>query len=217
MYSFSNDKQEQLRQKIRTFAQEVIAPEAGRLDEEERFSTGLTKKMGEMGLLGMTAPKQYGGQGFDTLSYIIAVEELSRVDSSQAATVVAHNSLGLVPIIDYGTEAQKEKYLPKLTGGDHLWAFGLTEENAGSDARGTETTAIHENDHWIINGSKRYITNASTPITLGVTLQVMTQNDTSSQPKLTTILVEKTNAGKNDVARGRYGTHHPQKLPRPIL
>ncbi|MGQ1948737.1 acyl-CoA dehydrogenase family protein [Geofilum sp. OHC36d9] len=195
MYSFSNDKQEQFRQKIRTFAQEVIAPEAGRLDEEERFSTELTKKMGDMGLLGMTAPKQYGGQGLDTLSYIIAVEELSRIDSSQAATVVAHNSLGLVPIIDYGTEAQKEKYLPRLTSGEHLWAFGLTEENAGSDARGTETTATHENDHWIINGSKRYITNASTPITLGVTLQVMTQNDQHSQPKLTTILVEKGTSG----------------------
>ncbi|NLX71759.1 MAG: acyl-CoA dehydrogenase [Bacteroidales bacterium] len=189
-----NEQHEALRMEIREFAEKVIAPHAARLDEKEEFSVELTKKMSEQGILGMNMPRQYGGRGLDTLSYIIAVEELARVDSSQAATVVAHNSLGLVPILDYGSEEQKEKYLPQLTKGGKLWAFGLTEENAGSDARGTETTALRDGDEWLINGSKRYITNASTPLTLGVTLQVMTQ-DEKSQPRLTTILVEKGTPG----------------------
>lgn len=194
MNPLSTEQHEALRKRIREFAEQEIAPEAARLDEEERFSPELTRKMGEAGILGINIPKQYGGQELDTLSYIIAVEELARVDSSQAATVAAHNSLGLVPILDYGTKAQKEKYLPKLTTGEHLWAFGLTEENAGSDARGTETTAVQEGDQWVINGSKRYITNISNVLTLGVTLQVMTNNG-SGEPKLTTILVEKGTPG----------------------
>ncbi len=194
MYLFPNEKQEEERLKVRAFVEEVIAPEAAQLDEEERFSSELTIKMGEQGLLSMVAPKIYGGQEMDTLSYIIAVEELARVDSSQAATVVAHNSLGVVPLKDYGSDEQKEKYLPKLSSGRYLWAFGLTEENAGSDARGTETTAVRDGDEWVINGSKRYITNAATSLTLGVTLQVMT-NDSNGQPKLTTILVENGTPG----------------------
>ncbi|NLA62730.1 MAG: acyl-CoA dehydrogenase [Bacteroidales bacterium] len=194
MYIFPNEKQEEERLKIRAFAEEVIAPEAAILDEEERFSPELTMKMGEQGLLGLVAPKEYGGQGKDTLSYIIAVEELARVDSSQAATVLAHNSLGLTPIVNYGTKEQKKKYLPKLTSGKHLWAFGLTEENAGSDARGTEATAVRDGDEWVINGTKRYITNASTPLTLGVTLQVMTE-DSNGRSNLTTIFVESGTPG----------------------
>ncbi len=194
MYIFPNEKQEEERLKIRAFAEEVIAPQAAQLDEEERFSSELTRKMGEQGLLSMVAPKIYGGQEKDTLSYIIAVEELTRVDSSQAATVVAHNSLGLTPLINYASTEQKEKYLPELISNHKLWAFGLTEENAGSDARGTETTAIRDGDEWVINGSKRYITNASTPLTMGVTLQVMTNGD-NGQPQLTTILVENGTPG----------------------
>lgn len=194
MYLFPNEKQEEERLKVRAFAEEVIAPEATQLDEEERFSPELTIKMGEQGLLGMLAPKIYGGQEMDTLSYIIAVEELSRVDSSQAATIVAHNSLGLVPIMEYGTSEQKEKYLPKLTSGHYLWGFGLTEVNAGSDASGTETTAVRDGDEWVINGAKRYITNASTPLTMGVTVQVMT-TDISGQRRLSTILVENGTPG----------------------
>ena len=194
MNLFPNEKQEKERLRIRAFAEEVIAPKAAVLDKEERFSPELTIKMGEQGLLGMVAPKKYGGQEKDTLSYIIAVEELARVDSSQAATVVAHNSLGLIPIINYGTTEQKDKYLPKLTSGHHLWAFGLTEVNAGSDARGTQTTAVRDGDEWVINGTKRYITNASTPLTLGVTLQVMT-TDSNSRSNLTTIFVENGTQG----------------------
>lgn len=184
------EQHEALRRDIREFAEREIAPKAATLDENEEFSVELTHKMGAAGILGLNMPKEYGGHGLDTLSYIIAVEELARIDSSQAATVVAHNSLGLVPILDYGNEEQKKKYLPQLTTGNKLWAFGLTEENAGSDAMATETVAVRDGDYWVINGAKRFITNASTPITLGVTLQVKTA-DESGQSRLTTILVER--------------------------
>lgn len=194
MYLFPTKKQEEERLKVRAFAEEVIAPQAAKLDEEERFSSELTIKMGEQGLLGMIAPKKYGGQEKDTLSYIIAMEELARVDSSQAATAVAHNSLGLAPIINFGSTEQKEKYLPQLTSGHHLWAFGLTEVNAGSDASGTETTAVRDGDEWVINGAKRFITNASTPLTLGITLQVMTK-DSNGDSKLSAIFVENGTSG----------------------
>ncbi len=196
MYLFPTKKQEKERLKVRAFAEEVIAPQAAKLDEEERFSSELTIKMGEQGLLGMIAPKKYGGQEKDTLSYIIAMEELARVDSSQAATAVAHNSLGLAPIINFGSTEQKEKYLPQLTSGHHLWAFGLTEVNAGSDASGTETTAVRDGDEWVINGAKRFITNASTPLTLGITLQVMTK-DSNGDSKLSAIFVENGTPGYN--------------------
>src|SRR5690554_6371 len=140
MQAYTNEEHETLRKRIRAFAENVIAPRAQELDEKEEFSVELTRKMGEAGILGINMPTEYGGGGADTLSYIIAVEELARVDSSQAATVVAHNSLGLVPLLDYGSEEQKKRLLPQLTTGEHLWAFRLTEENAGSDARGTETS-----------------------------------------------------------------------------
>ncbi len=185
---------EEYRKKVRSFAEFIIKPEAEILDREERFSVELTKKMGNEGLFGITLPKEYGGQGLDTLSYIIAIEELSRVDSSQAGTIAAHNSLGIAPIFEYGNEEQKKNLLPQLTSGEHLWAFGLSEETAGSDAMGTKTTAYLENNEWVINGSKRYITNSSNELTLGATLQVMVNNN-EGHPKLTTILVEKDTTG----------------------
>lgn len=185
---------EDYRHKVRQFAETVIKPMAAELDAEEIFSAHLTREMGKAGLFGITLSKKYGGQGLDTLSYIIAVEELARVDASQAGTVAAHNSLGISPINDYGTPEQKEKYLPLLVTGDHLWAFGLSEETAGSDARGTKTKAFRENGEWAINGSKRYITNSANELTLGVTLQVMT-SDENGREKLTTLLVEKDTPG----------------------
>jgi short/branched chain acyl-CoA dehydrogenase len=130
----------------------------------------------------------------DTLSYIIAVEELARVDSSQAATIAAHNSLGIYPIYSFGTEEQKQKYLPQLTTGKKLWAFGLTEKNAGSDARGTETRAEKVGDQWVINGEKQYITNGSVPICAGITLQVITA-EKDGVKELTTILIERETPG----------------------
>jgi short/branched chain acyl-CoA dehydrogenase len=190
----TTSQHEAYRQKVREFAEEVLKPEVDILDKEERFSTSLTRKMGQAGFFGITIPSKYGGQELDTLSYIIAIEELARVDGSQAGTIAAHNSLGIAPILDYGNEEQKSNLLPKLTTGDHLWAFGLTEESAGSDARGTKTRAHLENNQWVINGSKRYITNSSNELTLGATLQVMTQNKNGDE-KLTTILVERDTRG----------------------
>jgi short/branched chain acyl-CoA dehydrogenase len=131
------------------------------LDESESFSADLTRKMGDIGLFGTIVSEKYGGQGMDYLSYIIAVEEVARIDGSQAATVAAGNSLGIGPIYYFGTEAQKQKYLPKLCRGEGLWGFGLTEPTAGSDAGGSKTTAVKDGNEWVINGSKIFITNAA--------------------------------------------------------
>ncbi len=184
-----------IRKTVREFAEQEIKPKAKELDEQEKFSPELTKRMGDLGLFGMTLPEKYGGQGMDTLSYIIAVEELARVDGSHAATLAAHNSLGIGPIYYYGTEEQKQKYLPKLCTGEHLWAFGLTEPNAGSDSRGTKTTAKLEGNEWVINGSKIFITNGSAEISLGCTVQTVTGKTEEGKKIFTTILVENGTPG----------------------
>jgi len=186
---YLSENHEKLRLKVREFAESEIKPIAKELDDKEEFSTELSYKMGELGLFGINLDKKYGGHGKDTLSYIIAIEELARVDSSQAATVAAHNSLGIYPIYKYGTDEQKQKYLPGLTTGKKLWAFGLTEKNAGSDARGTETRAEKHGDNWLINGEKQYITNGSVSIAAGVTLQVITDIKDGVK-ELSTILIE---------------------------
>ncbi len=147
------EEQQLIRETVRDFAEREIKPVAKELDEKAEFSHDLTKKIGEIGLFGINIPEQYGGQGLDTLSYIIAVEEIARVDGSQAATLAAHNSLGIGPLIDYGSEKQKMKYLPQLCTGNALWSFGLTEAGAGSDSRGSKTTAELDGDTWMINGS----------------------------------------------------------------
>src|SRR6266850_3655744 len=147
-------EQEMLRRTVREFAEREIAPRAPELDRNEEFSCELTRAMGELGLFGMTVAPEYGGHGLDYLSYIIAVEEIARVNGSQAATVAAENSLGIGPLFYYGTEAQKRRYLPRLCEGTALWGFGLTEPTAGSDAGGSKTTAHLDGDDWVINGSK---------------------------------------------------------------
>jgi Acyl-CoA dehydrogenases len=152
-----SDEQILLRETVRKFAEEEIKPLARELDEKEEFSYELTRKMAEMGFLGCFIPEEYGGSNLDYLSYIIIVEELTRVDSSQAATVAAHNSLGIGPIYYFGNEEQKKKYLPKLASG-YLWGFGLTEPEAGSDAGNTKTTAVKDGNKWILNGTKIFIT-----------------------------------------------------------
>lgn len=184
-----------IRQTVRDFAEREIRPVAQELDEKEQFSVELTRRMGELGLFGMNLPQEYGGQGLDTLSYIIAVEELARVDGSQAATLAAHNSLGIGPIYGYGTEAQKKKYLPLLCTGQALWSFGLTEPEAGSDSRGSKTTAVLENDTWVINGSKIFITNGASDINIGCTVQAVSGVDADGKKIFTTILVDKDTPG----------------------
>jgi len=187
-----------IRQTVRDFAEREIKPVAKELDEKGLFSEDLTKKIGEMGLFGMYLPEKYGGQGLDVLSYIIAVEEIARVDSSQAATLAAHNSLGIGPLYYYGTEEQKMKYLPKLCTGDSLWAFGLTEPNAGSDSRGSKTTATIENGEWVINGSKIFITNGASRLSAGATVQSVTVTP-EGKKEFTTIIVEKGTKGYSQV------------------
>ena len=189
-----NGQHEALRMKVRDFAEKEIAPLAAELDEKEMFSVDLSNKMGELGLFGINLSQKYGGAGLDTLSYIIAVEELARVDSSQAGVVASHNSLGIGPISVFGTEAQKDKYLPQLTTGKKLWAFGLTEPTAGSDSQGTQTTAVLENGDWVINGMKMFISNASTPISAGLTVQAVTREN-NGRKELSTILVDQDTEG----------------------
>ncbi|NQU35461.1 MAG: acyl-CoA dehydrogenase family protein [Bacteroidetes bacterium] len=188
------EEQELIRETVRDFAEREIKPIAQELDEKAEFSYDLTKKIGEMGLFGMNIPEQYGGQGLDTMSYIIAVEEIARVDGSQAATLAAHNSLGIGPLMDYGTEEQKMKYLPQLCTGEALWSFGLTEAGAGSDSRGSKTTAELVGDEWVINGSKIFITNASVDISIGCTVQAVSV-DEKGKKVFTTIIVEKDTPG----------------------
>lgn len=188
-------EQEMIRKEIRKFAETEIAPIAGELDEKEEFSVELTKKMGEVGLFGTIIPEEYGGQGMDYLSYIIAVEELSRVDGSQAATIAAHNSLGAGCIFYYGSEEQKKKYLPKLSTGEALYGFGLSEPDAGSDAAGTKTTAVLDGDEWVINGSKHFITNCATDITLGAIVVCDTGLTKDGKKEYTNILVDSGTPG----------------------
>jgi len=179
-----------IQKEVRKFAKKEIAPIAGELDEQEKFSEDLTRKMGEIGLFGMFVSEDYDGQAMDYLSYIIAVEEIARVDGSQAATIAAGNSLGIGPINYFGTEEQKQKYLPQLCSGEKLWGFGLTEPTAGSDAGGSQTTAVLEGDEWVINGSKIFITNAACDMTLGVTVQAITGTRDNGKPEYSCILVE---------------------------
>ncbi|MCK4427356.1 MAG: acyl-CoA dehydrogenase [candidate division Zixibacteria bacterium] len=152
---------EKFRQKIREFAKAEIEPKASSIDESGEFPFDTMKKLGEMGILGMVVPEKYGGSGYDTISYSIAVEEISRVCGSTGITVAAHNSLGLYPIYLFGNEEQKRKYIPSLASGEKLGSFGLTEPDAGSDAAGTKTTAVLDGDFYVVNGTKTFITNAS--------------------------------------------------------
>ncbi len=183
-------EQEMIRKEVRKFALKEIAPIASELDEQEKFDPKLTQKMGEIGLFGMFVSEKYDGQGLDYLSYIIAVEEIARIDGSQAATIAAGNSLGIGPLYYFGNEAQKKKYLPKLCSGEGLWGFGLTEPTAGSDAGGSKTTAVLDGNEWVLNGSKIFITNAACELSLGVTVQAITGARPNGKPEYTCFLLE---------------------------
>jgi short-chain 2-methylacyl-CoA dehydrogenase len=165
---------ELLRETVRSFAVEKIAPVAEELDREKRFPYELVAELAELGLMGMTIPEEYEGAGADTLSYAIAVEELTRIDSSVAITVAAHHSLGTLPVYYYGNDEQRRAWLPDLASGRKLAAFGLTEPGAGSDAGATRTTAELREGKWVVNGSKIFITNAGTDISWGVTVTART-------------------------------------------
>jgi short-chain 2-methylacyl-CoA dehydrogenase len=172
-----SDEHQLLRSTVREFAEQRIAPVAEELDRDHRFPYEIVAGLGELGLMGIPIPEEYGGSGGDTLSYAIAVEELTRIDSSVAITVAAHTSLGTMPIALYGTEEQKREWLPDLASGKKLGAFGLTEPESGSDAGATRTTAELRDGSWVVNGSKIFITNAGTDITACVTITARTGED----------------------------------------
>src|SRR6201990_2325092 len=158
------DDHELIRRTVRDFAEGEVAPVAEELDRTKAFPYEIVKQLGELGLMGIPFPEEYGGGGGDSLAYAIAVEELTRVDSSVAITMCAHTSLGTQPIYLFGTEEQKREWLPELTSGRKLGAFGLTEPEAGSDAGNVRTRAKLDDGEWVIDGAKQFITNAGTDI-----------------------------------------------------
>jgi short-chain 2-methylacyl-CoA dehydrogenase len=189
--NFDLDPEHELvRSTVRDFAQQRVAPVAEELDRDGRFPYDLVTELADLGLMGMTIPEEYGGAGTDTLSYAIAVEELTRIDSSVAITVAAHHSLGTLPIYYFGSEEQKQQWLPDLAAGKKLAAFGLTEPDAGSDAGATRTRAELRDGSWVVNGSKIFITNAGTDITACVTVTAQTGDD-----EISNIIVPNGSAG----------------------
>ncbi len=166
------EEQTMIHNMVREFALKEVEPIAAEIDENERFPEETVKRMAELGLMGIPVTEEYEGGGGDNLSYIITVEELSRVCGSTGITLAAHYSLGTSPIWEFGSEQQKRKYIPDLASGRKMAAYGLTEPNAGSDAAGTQTTAVRKGDEWIINGSKQFITNASYASTFVITAMV---------------------------------------------
>jgi alkylation response protein AidB-like acyl-CoA dehydrogenase len=165
---------ELIRRTVRDFADGEVAPVAEELDREKRFPYEIVRQLGELNLMGIPFPERYGGAGGDTLAYVIAVEELTRVDSSVAITLCAHTSLGTQPIYQFGSDEQKERYLPDLCGGRRLAAFGLTEPEAGTDAGATRTRARRDDGDWVIDGTKQFITNAGTDISGHVAITAVT-------------------------------------------
>jgi butyryl-CoA dehydrogenase len=190
-----SDEQKAIRQTVREFAVERVAPRAEEMDREEAFPYDLVKEMAELGLLGLPFPEEYGGAGADTVSYALAVMELARVDASTAITMAAHVSLGASPFYLFGTEAQKQKYLVPLAQGKMLWGFGLTEPGAGSDAGNTQTKAVLKDGKWIVNGTKAFITNSGTDLTGGTTITAVTGTRDGGKPEITNLIVDQNTPG----------------------
>lgn len=178
-----------LRQMVRDFMEKEFAPIAQELDDREEFPVEIVKKMGSLGILGIAFPEEYGGGGYDAISYVITIEEVTRVDSSMGITVEADVTLGGLPLCKFGTEEQKQKYLVPLAQGRLLGAFGLTEPEAGSDSGATRTTAELKDGHWVINGTKCFITNSGTPMTGWVTVTAVTGHKAGGKKEISTILV----------------------------
>jgi alkylation response protein AidB-like acyl-CoA dehydrogenase len=184
-----NEEHEALRETVREFAVDVVAPVIGEYYERHAFPYEIVRQMGKMGLFGLPFPEEYGGMGGDYFALCIALEELARVDSSVAITLEAAISLGAMPIYRFGTEEQKQEWLPKLTSGEHLAAFGLTEPGFGSDAGGTATRARLDGDQWVINGTKAFITNSGTDITALVTVAAVTGTNPDGSKEISAIIV----------------------------
>ncbi|HEX5540196.1 MAG TPA: acyl-CoA dehydrogenase family protein [Micromonospora sp.] len=183
------EEHEALRHSVREFAREVVAPVIAEHYEQHTFPYEIVRQMGKMGLFGLPFPEEHGGMGGDYFALCLALEELARVDSSVAITLEAAVSLGAMPIYRFGTEEQKAQWLPKLLSGEALAGFGLTEPGFGSDAGGTATRAVLDGDHWVINGSKAFITNSGTDITALVTVTAVTGVREDGSKELSTIIV----------------------------
>jgi short/branched chain acyl-CoA dehydrogenase len=176
-----SDEQRLLRDTVRDFARQEVAPVAEELDRTKAFPYELVEKMAGLGLMGIPFPEEYGGGGADTLAYALAVEELTRIDSSVAITMAAHTSLGTMPIYLFGSDEQKNDWLPQLCSGQKLAAFGLTEPEAGSDAGNTHSQAALEDGQWVVNGAKQFITNAGTDISGCVTITAVTGRENGNK------------------------------------
>ncbi|MGZ4560322.1 MAG: acyl-CoA dehydrogenase family protein [Mycobacteriaceae bacterium] len=207
------DEQQQLRKTVESFAREVVAPVAAKHDEEHSFPYEVVAQMGEMGLFGLPFPEEHGGMGGDYFTLCLALEELGRVDQSVAVTLEAGCSLGTMPIFRFGTEAQKQEWLPQLCAGQALGAFGLTEPGGGSDAGATRSTAKLDSGQWVINGSKAFITNSGTDITKLVTVTAVTGEREGGGKEISSIIIpvpaEGFTAGKayNKVGWNASDTH----------
>ena len=185
-----SDEQRAVRELCQDFARQVVAPAAEELDREHRFPYEIVRQMGEMGLFGLPFSEEWGGAGADFLSYCLAIEEISRADAGVGITLEAAVSLGAAPIHDFGTREQKERWLPDLMAGRKLWAFGLTEPGAGSDAGATRTRAELRDGEWIVNGSKQFITNSGTEISAGVTITAVTgRRSPAARAEISALLV----------------------------
>ena len=191
-----SDEQRAVRDLCRDFAKEVVAPAAEELDREHRFPYDIVRQMGEMGLFGLSFGEEWGGAGGDFLSYCLAIEEIGRADAGVGITLEAAVSLGAAPIHDFGTREQKERWLPDLLAGRKLWAFGLTEPGAGSDAGATRTRAELRDGQWIVNGAKQFITNSGTDISAGVTITAVTaRQQRAPRGEISAILVPADSPG----------------------
>ncbi|MDP8940725.1 MAG: acyl-CoA dehydrogenase family protein [Actinomycetota bacterium] len=189
------ENQVRWRSLARDFATSEIRPRAEQLDREQKFPYDIISALANLGLMGLTLPKEYGGSGGDFVGYCLALEEISRADTSVGITMEAHISLGCAPLADFGTDRQKDEFLRPCAGGERLWAFGLTEEHAGTDAGGIQTTAELKSGEWIINGSKKWITNSGTDITAGVTIIARTGERPNGKPELTALIVPQDTPG----------------------
>lgn len=184
-----------VRDLARDFADGEIAPRAEHYDRNREFPYEIIAKLAELGFMGLPIPERYGGAGADTLTYALAVEELSRGDASVGITVAAHTSLGTMPFLTFGTEQQKQEYVPPLARGERLWSFGLTEPQAGSDAGATQTRAVLEHGQWCINGVKSFITNSGTTISGGVTITAITGTQDDGKPEISNLVVSTGTSG----------------------
>jgi short-chain 2-methylacyl-CoA dehydrogenase len=186
---------EAFREVVREFAEAEIAPHAADWDERHHFPVETVQAMGKLGLFGLPVPEQYGGSGGDFTSLCVAIEEIGRVDQSLGLTLEAAVGLGIGPILAWGTQEQKQRWLPDLAAGTALAGFGLTEAESGSDAGATKTRAVEEDGHWVINGSKQFITNSGTPITSLVTVTARTGDLPDGSPEVSAIIVPSGTAG----------------------